>query len=105
MRERRYDAVVIGRGSAGLAGSSPRESTFSATRRWGQSFPPWAVVSGTGAMSRSPAAGVFTAGLAKRLVNIEGCIPGRRAVIVGSGDTGLIMARRLTLLWAAGSRS
>ena len=43
-------------------------------------------------------AGVFTAGLAQRLVNIEGCIPGRRAVIVGSGDIGLIMARRLTLV-------
>lgn len=42
-------------------------------------------------------AGVFTAGLAQRLVNIEGCLPGRRAVIVGSGDIGLIMARRLTL--------
>jgi NADPH-dependent 2,4-dienoyl-CoA reductase/sulfur reductase-like enzyme len=43
-------------------------------------------------------AGVFTAGLAQRLVNVEGCIPGRRAVIVGSGDIGLIMARRLTLV-------
>ena len=43
-------------------------------------------------------AGVFTAGLAQRLVNIEGCIPGRRAVIIGSGDIGLIMARRLTMV-------
>jgi NADPH-dependent 2,4-dienoyl-CoA reductase/sulfur reductase-like enzyme len=43
-------------------------------------------------------AGVFTAGLAQRLVNIEGCIPGRRVVIIGSGDIGLIMARRLTLV-------
>jgi NADPH-dependent 2,4-dienoyl-CoA reductase/sulfur reductase-like enzyme len=43
-------------------------------------------------------AGVYTAGLAQRLVNIEGCIPGRRVVIVGSGDIGLIMARRLTLV-------
>ena len=40
--------------------------------------------------------GVFTAGLAQRLLNIEGYIPGKRAVIVGSGDIGLIMARRLT---------
>jgi NADPH-dependent 2,4-dienoyl-CoA reductase/sulfur reductase-like enzyme len=46
-------------------------------------------------------AGVFTAGLAQRLVNIEGCIPGRRVVIVGSGDIGLIMARRLTLVGCA----
>jgi len=40
-------------------------------------------------------AGVMTAGLAQRLANLEGCIPGRRAVIVGSGDIGLIMARRM----------
>ncbi|MDK2931108.1 MAG: hypothetical protein PWR07_1239 [Bacillota bacterium] len=42
-------------------------------------------------------AGIFTAGTAQRLVNIEGIVPGRRAVILGSGDVGLIMARRLTL--------
>jgi pyruvate/2-oxoglutarate dehydrogenase complex dihydrolipoamide dehydrogenase (E3) component len=41
-------------------------------------------------------AGVFTAGLAQRLVNIEGYIPGREAVVIGSGDIGLIMARRLS---------
>ena len=41
-------------------------------------------------------AGIMTAGLAQRLVNIEGCIPGREAVIIGSGDIGLIMARRLS---------
>jgi len=40
--------------------------------------------------------GVFTAGLAQRLINIDGFIPGRRAVILGSGDIGLIMARRCT---------
>lgn len=42
-------------------------------------------------------AGVFTAGLAQKLVNQMGYLPGRRAVILGSGDIGLIMARRLTL--------
>lgn len=42
-------------------------------------------------------AGVFTAGVAQRLVNIDGVLPGRRIVILGSGDIGLIMARRLTL--------
>jgi len=42
-------------------------------------------------------AGIMTAGLAQLLVNIEGLLPGRRAVILGSGDIGLIMARRLTL--------
>jgi NADPH-dependent 2,4-dienoyl-CoA reductase/sulfur reductase-like enzyme len=40
-------------------------------------------------------AGIFTAGLAQRLVNIEGYIPGKEAVIIGSGDIGLIMARRM----------
>jgi NADPH-dependent 2,4-dienoyl-CoA reductase/sulfur reductase-like enzyme len=40
--------------------------------------------------------GIFTAGLAQRLLNIEGYVPGKRVVIVGSGDIGLIMARRLT---------
>ena len=42
-------------------------------------------------------AGVFTAGTAQRLVNIEGYMPGKEVVIVGSGDIGLIMARRMTL--------
>ncbi|MEA4912503.1 MAG: FAD-dependent oxidoreductase [Oscillospiraceae bacterium] len=42
-------------------------------------------------------AGVFTAGCAQRYVNIEGKMVGRRVVILGSGDIGLIMARRLTL--------
>jgi len=41
-------------------------------------------------------AGVYTAGLAQRLVNIEGYIPGKEIVIIGSGDIGLIMARRMS---------
>jgi len=41
-------------------------------------------------------AGIFTAGLAQRLVNIEGYIPGKEAVVIGSGDIGLIMARRMS---------
>ena len=42
-------------------------------------------------------AGVMTAGTAQRLINLEGQIPGRTVVVLGSGDIGLIMARRLTL--------
>lgn len=42
-------------------------------------------------------AGIYTAGCAQHLVNIEGVLPGREVVILGSGDIGLIMARRLTL--------
>lgn len=41
-------------------------------------------------------AGVFSAGTAQRLVNMEGYLPGRKVVILGSGDIGLIMARRMT---------
>ncbi len=41
-------------------------------------------------------AGIYSAGTAQRLVNIEGYMPGREVVILGSGDIGLIMARRMT---------
>lgn len=52
---------------------------------------------GAGALnlSGSRPAGVFSAGSAQNLINLQGCLPGRRAVILGSGDIGLIMARRL----------
>ncbi|MEI6863182.1 MAG: FAD/NAD(P)-binding oxidoreductase [Candidatus Omnitrophota bacterium] len=42
-------------------------------------------------------AGIFSAGLAQKLINIEGLLPGRDVVVIGSGDIGLIMARRFTL--------
>jgi NADPH-dependent 2,4-dienoyl-CoA reductase/sulfur reductase-like enzyme len=42
-------------------------------------------------------AGIFTAGTAQRYVNVEGYLPGKKVVILGSGDVGMIMARRLTL--------
>ena len=42
-------------------------------------------------------AGIYSAGTAQRLVNMEGFMPGREVVILGSGDIGLIMARRMTL--------
>ncbi len=64
------------------------------------------LVMGTGARERTRAqikipgqrpAGVMTAGLAQKMVNLHGYLPGKRTVILGSGDIGLIMARRLTL--------
>ncbi len=67
---------------------------------------PRAVVFATGARERPFGAlripgprpvGVFTAGLAQKLVNLYNLLPGRRALILGSGDIGLIMARRLHL--------
>lgn len=42
-------------------------------------------------------AGIYTAGSAQRLINIEGLMPGKRVVVLGSGDIGMIMARRLLL--------
>lgn len=42
-------------------------------------------------------AGIFPAGLAQKLINMEGLLPGKNVVIIGSGDIGLIMARRFTL--------
>ncbi len=42
-------------------------------------------------------AGIYSAGTAQKLVNIEGYLPGKKVVILGSGDIGLIMARRMTL--------
>ena len=45
-------------------------------------------------------AGIYTAGTAQKLVNLEGIMPGERVVILGSGDIGLIMARRMTFMGA-----
>jgi len=42
-------------------------------------------------------AGIFSAGLAQKLINLEGLLPGKKVVVVGSGDIGLIMARRFLL--------
>jgi len=49
------------------------------------------------AISGSRPAGIFTAGTAQRYINIEGYMPGREVVVLGSGDIGMIMARRMTL--------
>ncbi len=86
------------RGGFELAASSKTEGVRRASAR--------ALVLATGCRERSDRqvfihgdrpAGIFTAGLAQYLVNVKGLLPGRRAVILGSGDIGLIMARRLTL--------
>jgi NADPH-dependent 2,4-dienoyl-CoA reductase/sulfur reductase-like enzyme len=49
------------------------------------------------AVSGSRPAGIFTAGTAQRYINIDGYMPGREVVVLGSGDIGMIMARRMTL--------
>ena len=77
------------------------------TSRWGgmQELEARAIVLAMGCRERtrpqiripgSRPAGVYTAGTAQRFVNIEGYMPGKRFVILGSGDIGMIMARRLT---------
>ena len=52
---------------------------------------------GTLGIAGSRPQGVYTAGTAQRLMNMDGMLPGKEAVILGSGDIGLIMARRMTL--------
>ena len=67
---------------------------------------PKALIMATGARERTREmihipgdrpAGIFSAGLAQKLINIEGLLPGKEVVIIGSGDIGLIMARRFIL--------
>ena len=69
-------------------------------------YKPNALIMTTGARERSFAnlripgtrpSGIFTAGVAQRFVNLQNRLPGKKAFILGSGDIGLIMARRLTL--------
>jgi NADPH-dependent 2,4-dienoyl-CoA reductase/sulfur reductase-like enzyme len=71
-----------------------------------QHFRPRAIVLAMGCRERTRAqirlpgtraAGIYTAGTVQRLVNIEGYMPGNRVVILGSGDIGMIMARRMTI--------
>ncbi len=52
---------------------------------------------GSLAISGSRPSGIYTAGSAQKIVNIDGYLPGKNVVILGSGDIGLIMARRMTL--------
>lgn len=79
--------------------------TMSSTHGY-RHFRPGAVVLAMGCRERTRAqirlpgtraAGIYTAGTAQRLVNIEGYMPGRDIVVLGSGDIGMIMARRLTI--------
>jgi len=86
--------------------SSNRELVFTDPKEGLQTLKAGAVILAMGCRERTRAqvrvpgsrpAGVYTAGTAQRFINIEGLMIGRRAVVLGSGDIGLIMARRLTL--------
>ena len=86
---------------------SPEKRVTAVSREAGlQVFEAKAVVLAMGCRERprgalaipgSRCAGIYSAGTAQKFVNLEGFMPGRRVVILGSGDIGLIMARRMTL--------
>ncbi len=86
---------------------TPELDIYTMSSEYGyQHFKPRAVVLAMGCRERTRAqirlpgtraAGIYTAGTAQRLVNIEGYMPGREIVVLGSGDIGMIMARRLTI--------
>jgi NADPH-dependent 2,4-dienoyl-CoA reductase/sulfur reductase-like enzyme len=86
--------------------SPDREITAVSGKQGYVTFKPKAIVLAMGCRERSRSAinipgtrpaGIFTAGTAQRFVNVEGFVPGKKIVILGSGDIGMIMARRLTL--------
>ncbi len=86
--------------------SPEREITAISSQAGYITFTPKSIVLAMGCRERSRGAlnipgtrpaGILTAGTAQRFVNVEGFIPGKKIVILGSGDIGMIMARRLTL--------
>lgn len=86
---------------------TPELDIYTMSSEYGyQHFRPKAIVLAMGCRERTRAqirlpgtraAGIYTAGTAQRLVNIEGYMPGNEIVVLGSGDIGMIMARRLTI--------
>lgn len=98
--------IVCGTMVLGVASASTgREVTAMSPRGGLKVFKAKAVVLAMGCRERprgalmtpgTRPAGVYTAGTVQRLVNMDGIMPGKRVVILGSGDIGLIMARRLT---------
>jgi NADPH-dependent 2,4-dienoyl-CoA reductase/sulfur reductase-like enzyme len=86
--------------------SRDHEITAVSSKKGYITFRPKSIVLAMGCRERSRGAlnipgtrpaGIFTAGTAQRFVNVEGFVPGKKIVILGSGDIGMIMARRLTL--------
>jgi NADPH-dependent 2,4-dienoyl-CoA reductase/sulfur reductase-like enzyme len=86
--------------------SPDKEVTLSSSKEGMRKLRPKAIVLATGCREKTRqqlmipgtrCAGILTAGTAQRYVNVEGFMPGKEIVILGSGDVGMIMARRLTL--------
>ncbi|MEW5785737.1 MAG: FAD-dependent oxidoreductase [Bacillota bacterium] len=102
---RQRPAIAVLTGTMVLSLARDRRLTY-VNRDGVREIQPGAVILAMGCRERSRfqafipgyrPAGVYTAGTAQRLINMEGVMPGENAVILGSGDVGLIMARRLTL--------
>ncbi|MDR1537012.1 MAG: NAD(P)/FAD-dependent oxidoreductase [Clostridiales bacterium] len=107
----RYEAMARDLGVPVLLNSmvvdiTPDRRVFAVNERGVQELQAKAVVLAMGCRERprgslniagSRTAGIFTAGTAQKFVNIDGWMPGREVVVLGSGDIGLIMARRMTL--------
>lgn len=105
--EKAMDTGVKGLPETMVTGISPERQITAVSKEEGYLiFRPASIVLAMGCREKSRGAlgipgtrpaGIFTAGTAQRFVNVEGFIPGKRIVILGSGDIGMIMARRLTL--------
>ncbi len=105
--EKAMDTGVKGLPETMVTSISPERQITAVSKEEGYlSFRPASIVLAMGCREKSRGAlgipgtrpaGIFTAGTAQRFVNVEGFIPGKRIVILGSGDIGMIMARRLTL--------
>ncbi|QOX65084.1 FAD-dependent oxidoreductase [Anoxybacterium hadale] len=102
------EATVLSvRGLPALAGENPYRSIVTVqTKEGAVEYEADAVVSAAGCRERgrglagipgSRPSGIYTAGTAQALINLSNFMPGRKVVIVGSGDIGLIMARRITM--------
>ena len=102
----KYNGITCETGSTVLSISPERELTVVSRAKGLRKIKADAVILAMGCRERPRGAlnipgtrpqGIYTAGTAQKLVNCEGVIPGREVVILGSGDIGLIMARRMTL--------
>ncbi len=102
---REIGAIEISLKSFAVKLSQEKELTFIRPGKL-ERVRPKALIIATGARERTREmihipgdrpAGIFSAGLAQKLINIEGLLPGKEVVIIGSGDIGLIMARRFIL--------
>jgi thioredoxin reductase len=105
--EKAMDSGVEGLLETMVTEITPERQIKAVSRKAGYvTFTPGSIVLAMGCRERARGAigipgtrpaGIFTAGTAQRFVNVEGFVPGKKIVILGSGDIGMIMARRLTL--------